>query len=53
MNEASGPTAADTGALPANPLTTVASPAFVPAKVGNALLLNGTSQYATTPDEHR
>ena len=50
MNEASGTTAADTGALPANPLTTVGSPTFVPGKIGNALALSG-SQNATTPDE--
>ena len=50
MNEASGTTAADTGALPANPLTTVGSPTFVPGKIGNALALSG-SRNPTTPDE--
>ena len=50
MNETSGTTATDTGALPPNPLTTVGSPTFVAGKIGNALSLNG-SQNAATPDE--
>ena len=51
MDETSGIVAHDTGAAPANDATTVASPTWVPGKVDNALLFNGTSQYATTPDE--
>ena len=51
MDETSGTTAHDTGAAPANDATTVAGPTFGAGKIGNALTLNGSTQYATAPDE--
>ena len=51
MDETVGTTALDTGAAPANDAPTAGSPSFVAGKVGNALRLNGTSEYASTPDE--
>ena len=51
MDETDGTTAFDTGAAPANDATTAASLPFVAGRVGNAVRLNGTSQYASTPDE--
>jgi hypothetical protein len=52
MDETSGSIAHDTGALPANDAATVASPTWVPGRIGNALQFNGTTQYATTPDSN-
>ncbi len=51
MDETGGTTAADSGAAPLNTATTSGNPTFVPGKTGNAIRLNGTSQYASAPDE--
>ena len=51
MEEGSGTFAADGGALPANTVTFVGAPAWVAGQSGQAISLNGTSQYGATPDE--
>jgi large repetitive protein len=49
MEEGSGTTLFD-AAPPANNATTTGSPAWAAGTYGQALLLNGTSQYASVPD---
>ena len=51
MNEGSGTTAIDSGALPANNVTFAGDPTWVAGQSGSAISLNGSSQYGTTPDE--
>ena len=51
MDEGSGTTAADGGALPANNVTFVGTPDLAAGQSGGAISLNGTTQYGTTPDE--
>ncbi len=51
MNEGSGTTAIDGGALPANNVTFAGDPTWVAGQSGSAISLNGSSQYGTTPDE--
>ena len=51
MDETSGTVAHDTGGdSVVNDATTVGAPTFVAGRIGNALLLNGTSQYASAAD---
>ena len=51
LDDGSGATAADGGALPANNVALVGAPAWVGGQSGGAISLNGTTQYGTTPDE--
>ena len=51
MNEGSGTTAIDGGALPANNVTFAGDPTWVAGQSGSAISLNGSSQYGTAADE--
>ena len=51
LDEGSGAVAHDGGAMPANDSTLVGSPTWVPGHSGQALRMDGTSQYGSTPDE--
>ena len=51
MDEGSGTTAADGGALPANNVSFAGSPTWTIGQSGGAIGLNGSFQYGTTLDE--
>ena len=51
MDETGGATAHDTGAAPANDAALSGSPTFGTGRIGNALSLDGSTQYGTVADE--